>query len=150
MKYLYILILIFITNLTYAQINGAHDFTTSSWNLDNGCKPCHVPETNELRTIPLWSSNTNIMTINISDVSKLCLSCHEEIDASQSNMRNHPVSIDYSSFYNDYNSDIEPLKLFNGKVECSTCHDPHNENNIPKMLRISNNNSALCLTCHNK
>jgi predicted CXXCH cytochrome family protein len=34
-------------------------------------------------------------------------------------------------------------------VECASCHDPHSETN-PTFLRISNNNSAVCLTCHNK
>ncbi|NOX35064.1 MAG: cytochrome C [Deltaproteobacteria bacterium] len=37
------------------------------------------------------------------------------------------------------------------KIECSSCHDPHN-NGPPneKLLRMSNNGSALCLTCHNR
>jgi predicted CXXCH cytochrome family protein len=33
-------------------------------------------------------------------------------------------------------------------VECSSCHDPHTENNL--FLRVSNRGSALCLTCHDK
>jgi len=40
----------------------------------------------------------------------------------------------------------------NGKyqpfVECASCHDPHTENTT--FLRVSNNNSAVCLACHNK
>jgi predicted CXXCH cytochrome family protein len=35
------------------------------------------------------------------------------------------------------------------KVECPTCHDPHRTDNN-KFLRMSNNRSALCLTCHDK
>lgn len=34
-------------------------------------------------------------------------------------------------------------------VECASCHDPHNSTN-PTFLRISNAQSAVCLTCHNK
>lgn len=34
-------------------------------------------------------------------------------------------------------------------VECASCHDPHSATN-PTFLRISNNQSAVCLTCHNK
>jgi predicted CXXCH cytochrome family protein len=34
-------------------------------------------------------------------------------------------------------------------VECYTCHDPHVETNRP-FLRMSNSDSDLCLTCHNK
>jgi predicted CXXCH cytochrome family protein len=34
-------------------------------------------------------------------------------------------------------------------VECASCHDPHTSAN-PTFLRISNAQSAVCLTCHNK
>jgi predicted CXXCH cytochrome family protein len=34
-------------------------------------------------------------------------------------------------------------------VECATCHDPHTPNN-GTFLRISNNGSGLCLSCHIK
>lgn len=33
-------------------------------------------------------------------------------------------------------------------IECSSCHDPHTNNN--KFLRLSNEGSRLCLTCHIK
>lgn len=33
-------------------------------------------------------------------------------------------------------------------VECASCHDPHSSN--ATFLRISNSQSAVCLTCHNK
>lgn len=34
-----------------------------------------------------------------------------------------------------------------GKLECATCHNPHNNANDP-FLRQSNSSSALCLNCH--
>ncbi|MES1981640.1 MAG: cytochrome c3 family protein [Pseudomonadota bacterium] len=34
-------------------------------------------------------------------------------------------------------------------VECATCHDPHTPNN-GTFLRVSNNGSGLCLSCHVK
>lgn len=37
---------------------------------------------------------------------------------------------------------------FQPMVECASCHDPHSEN--ATFLRISNANSAVCLTCHSK
>ncbi|NOX34099.1 MAG: cytochrome c3 family protein [Deltaproteobacteria bacterium] len=37
-----------------------------------------------------------------------------------------------------------------GRLECNTCHDPHDKNSIGKMLIKSNVNSELCLTCHIK
>lgn len=35
------------------------------------------------------------------------------------------------------------------EVQCASCHDPHNNTNIP-FLRMSNSNSAMCLACHIK
>lgn len=41
------------------------------------------------------------------------------------------------------------VPLFNGKLECSSCHDAH-DNTYTNFLRKSNAGSALCLSCHNK
>lgn len=49
--------------------------------------------------------------------------------------------------------------LANGKVECGSCHDPHEERSKTGaanpaqsvyFLRVANDNSQLCLTCHLK
>ncbi len=44
------------------------------------------------------------------------------------------------------------LKLFNGKLECATCHDPHDDGfpDREPFLRMSNAGSDMCLTCHIK
>ena len=34
-----------------------------------------------------------------------------------------------------------------GRLECATCHNPHNDTNMP-FLRMDNAGSALCLNCH--
>ncbi len=39
--------------------------------------------------------------------------------------------------------------LRSGKVECGTCHDPHNNANL-MFLRKANTSSALCIDCHAK
>ena len=39
------------------------------------------------------------------------------------------------------------VPLFAGKLECGSCHEPHN-NSFGKFLRISNAGSALCIKCH--
>jgi predicted CXXCH cytochrome family protein len=43
------------------------------------------------------------------------------------------------------------LRLFGigNRIECSTCHNVHN-NAIPPFLAVSNDNSYMCLQCHNK
>ncbi|MFQ6611143.1 MAG: cytochrome c3 family protein [Fidelibacterota bacterium] len=40
--------------------------------------------------------------------------------------------------------------LENNTMQCSSCHDVHDEAGNSKLLVINNNNSALCLTCHDK
>jgi predicted CXXCH cytochrome family protein len=47
-------------------------------------------------------------------------------------------------------STINTDMLFSGSVECASCHDVHGDLTIAALLRVSNANSALCLTCHNK
>ncbi|PKN59184.1 MAG: cytochrome C [Deltaproteobacteria bacterium HGW-Deltaproteobacteria-14] len=40
------------------------------------------------------------------------------------------------------------VPLFAGKLECASCHDPHNGTSIEGLLRVSNAGSGLCLKCH--
>lgn len=39
--------------------------------------------------------------------------------------------------------------LFSGKVQCASCHDPHDNTNVPFLVK-SNAGSGLCTTCHAK
>lgn len=68
---------------------------------------------------------------------------------------NHPVGIEYPQFDRGY----RPMNLIlsegkvvlpDGRIECTSCHDPHNELGTTDMLTKSNERSALCLTCHIK
>lgn len=43
----------------------------------------------------------------------------------------------------------DPVKLYDNKVECASCHNPHDNANGQFLVK-SNNNSALCTTCHIK
>jgi len=47
---------------------------------------------------------------------------------------------------------IDEDMLFQGKMECSSCHDVHNTRAVEgtKLLLKDNTGSALCLTCHDK
>lgn len=81
----------------------------------------------------------------------------------------HPISISYPTFSQDSAFNQPPMtkpdggRTFpngvqtfeNDKVQCASCHDPHNpdEKNLEgrdPFLRTSNRFSALCLTCHQK
>lgn len=70
-----------------------------------------------------------------------------------SRLTNHPVGIEYPDGREKYASSAAVtsdgwVKLPGGRIQCTTCHDPHNSRRIPKMLVISNERSKLCLTCH--
>jgi predicted CXXCH cytochrome family protein len=113
--------------------------------------------------------------------SKLCLSCHDGTvaigltvaagniattgamtasDNLTTNLtKSHPVSMKpvddgslvTSLFANPPTTRDPAVKLAAGKVECTTCHDPHVPNNdtvSPKFLVRSNSNSTICLACH--
>jgi len=73
----------------------------------------------------------------------------------------HPISFSYdavlvsedrtlatpvSSKFVD-NSHVIPL--YDGRMECGSCHEPHDNVNL-KFLRVKNNGSSLCFKCHLK
>ena len=67
----------------------------------------------------------------------------------------HPVGVDYPQFDKAFHPITTVIArgivfLPNGKVECSSCHDPHNESGVEHMLVASNDRSRLCLACHKK
>lgn len=68
----------------------------------------------------------------------------------------HPISMPYPTslpeFFNlppDFSAGWTDVKLYSGKVECGSCHDPHDAT-MGMFLRKSNTGSALCTTCHRK
>ena len=67
----------------------------------------------------------------------------------------HPVGVEYPKIAKGYRPlttvlSSRKVKLPDGKVECISCHDPHNESGGKHMLVTSNARSALCLKCHKK
>jgi predicted CXXCH cytochrome family protein len=76
-------------------------------------------------------------------------------------MDDHPVNFTYdaalatadgglltpvSSSYVDAGHTV---KLFGGKVQCASCHNAHDNTNVPFLTR-TNSGSQLCLSCHRK
>jgi len=74
---------------------------------------------------------------------KWCENCHSE------NGYAEEKTFDTSHPYNEkFNADIN-MPLFNGKLVCATCHDPHLSNN--KFVRIQTkegNDFKFCSECH--
>jgi predicted CXXCH cytochrome family protein len=101
--------------------------------------------------------------------SQRCLSCHDDIGASLgeisiryaprsrrgSSMQetNHPIGMTYNRYasvrgFKSGAAANKDMKFFEGKVGCLTCHDPINP--AKNHLVMSDRQSALCLTCHDK
>lgn len=66
----------------------------------------------------------------------------------------HPVSFKYDqSLANTAgglrppNTLVQDVRLENGQVQCTSCHDPHN-NQFGKFLVMDNTASAICQSCH--
>ena len=76
----------------------------------------------------------------------------------------HPISFDYTDAHaisdgglfpptttmSGLGNSIDNDMLFNNRMECASCHDVHNRFGVQHLLKMSNVNSELCLTCHNK
>lgn len=45
---------------------------------------------------------------------------------------------------------IDEDMLFDGSLECASCHDVHNKYSQDSLLNVSNEGSGLCLICHDK
>jgi predicted CXXCH cytochrome family protein len=105
--------------------------------------------------------------------SLLCLGCHDGVTATDvyssghairvaddrsgglanvRGLRSHPVGVRYPEQAEDYHSraavEAAGLLLPDGRIQCGTCHDAHNTHGYDGMLKISNERSRMCLTCH--
>jgi predicted CXXCH cytochrome family protein len=71
----------------------------------------------------------------------------------------HPISMVYPTPSQDPKFSTPPdsqngwgydnVRLYQGRVECSSCHNPHNPDYKPFLVK-PNAGSALCVTCHIK
>lgn len=93
-----------------------------------------------------------------------CERCHPEmygkpaVEWTGTDLGNdHPISMRYPTIAEDAAFHTPPdanrgwpdVPLFDGKIECATCHQPHDPDIVP-FLRTSNVGSQLCLNCHVK
>lgn len=82
------------------------------------------------------SHGGEVTGVLIKPVSDLCLSCHPD----RTGEREHAVDVVPSMT-------VTGLPLREGRVACTTCHDPHN-NRYGNMLRMPP--QKLCQACHRK
>lgn len=112
-----------------------------------------------------WQSGIDMsLHMRLSDADNLqsCGKCHDgavahniKMKAIGTDLRNdHPISIRYAGLdlsIKGFRAADSPqgfkngVKLFDGNIECATCHDIHNPDS-PMMLRTEG--ETLCITCH--
>jgi predicted CXXCH cytochrome family protein len=113
--------------------------------------------------------------VKLTGWSLLCLGCHDGVTAPDvyssahavtvtdqlassrlgtTGLRSHPVGITYPLAAEEYHPraavNAAGLLLPEGRIQCTTCHDAHNTHRYASMLRISNERSRVCLTCHRR
>lgn len=94
--------------------------------------------------------------------SAICGQCHEDriYDGTRGDYLlktregNHPSNIPYLEGDTDFTAAPAGVRIYCNEnrtsctVQCSTCHDPHE--NVVSLLRVNNQESRLCFSCHRK
>lgn len=133
------------------------------------CLSCHDGvATSEIDVVINYSPKGNIlMDPNADAIADLAAFYppYRNPNIGQNLSNDHPISIVYSTGLvsadtltrgnvaglNDPSVINVSLKLFNSRIECATCHDPHEDGSLTgkaPFLRMSNAGSAMCRSCH--
>lgn len=126
-------------------------------------------------TQPARSYKTAVGDLN--EASLICLSCHDGViapdvyagshaiqwydlstggvDPGKTRMTSHPIGVPYpprsaDTGYHSAQAAVQKgkVRFYDGRIQCTTCHDPHNTGRHKGMLWTSNERSRLCLSCH--
>lgn len=133
-----------------ADVGGVDATTATATNL---CLSCHDG------TIAINSLN-NASNINPTTTMSGVDPDGTLLDAATTNLGgnladDHPVNFTYDATLVTADGGLtDPathtnVKLYSGKVQCASCHDPHSETN-GAFLRASMDGSGLCTECHAK
>ncbi|UCC25314.1 MAG: cytochrome c3 family protein [Gemmatimonadales bacterium] len=147
----------------------AHDFSEMAGSEEEGCAMCHLPfgtSGNKGGAENEPEAYASVLTVDgvegMGMETALCLSCHDGVSGpsvgSYQLGTSHPASVAYDPDGNPGLRSVQEveerglaLAVVDGevRVECTSCHTSHDNTN-GAFLRISNEGSALCLTCHIK
>ena len=136
-----------------ADIGGA---TPGSAAVSNLCMSCHD---GTVSVISMWNPPNEVGTItltpggNVDSGGLITGTPNVGTDLSD----DHPVNFPYDTALANADGGLnDPATtpavaalLVGGEVQCSSCHDPHDDTYAP-FLTVDNTNSALCTTCHIK
>jgi predicted CXXCH cytochrome family protein len=100
----------------------------------------------------ITSANVSLIGGDLGDGGGYDLSNHHPIGFDYADAKSHDNELAETSVQLGANADVTiGSLLWNGKMECTTCHDVHNTKNTgEKFLWKSDGGSALCGTCHLK
>jgi len=133
-----------------ADVGGVDSSTATVTNL---CLSCHDG------TVALNAmnnpSNTHLVTVMSGTgqtAGKISVGRSTNLGADLTN--DHPVNFTYDDTADTglvAAGTLTNVRLFGGKVQCASCHDPHaSDPSTQPFLRFTMTGSALCLKCHNK
>jgi predicted CXXCH cytochrome family protein len=114
-------------------------------------------------------ASVNATAPSLDQMSLECMTCHDGLAAPSYEIRvkndpnhgirtlnsalnNHPIGMDYRQYasasrdFRQIDTTNGPMIFVKGRVGCLTCHNPLNPEK--DHLVMSNQGSALCLTCH--
>ena len=168
-------VLVLGIRLSYGGIRGtSHDFSEAAWSGGQMCAPCHASHDSDQGAGYSWAHaypSDSVFTKREGSVlgvdSLMCLGCHDGQTALDRfgdrlgsavmtgarafgrDIRNsHPVGVSYPSSREGYRTAENvgsELQLYDGRIECGSCHDPHDDRN-GKFLRVDSR--VLCQLCH--
>jgi predicted CXXCH cytochrome family protein len=141
---------------TYQE--GAPNMSLTTPTPSRLCLSCHDGSV-ALGEIQMANGSTSTWPTSIKDADSSNPSL-ETVGANADLTASHPFSFDSWVQDNDMRSELfstpahtgsPNVRLWNGRIECTTCHEPHRQNldNIrQEFLSTDNAYSALCLDCH--
>jgi len=145
---------------TAGVVNSPHDIAAQKYTMlgraeekRNVCNFCHVPH--KAKGARLWATLPPSLK-GWGKVGPLCYSCHDgvtivspDVDASNTafNPKSHGLDLDKLPAGDDVSGSGFPYTTDNEEhiIECSTCHNPHDNTNRP-FLRTPIN--EICEKCH--
>ncbi len=140
-----------------ADIGGVTESTAAVSNL---CLSCHdgTVAVNSMNN-PSNARPTTTMTGGSGAGSAFIPAGNSNLGTGATALKNdHPVNFTYDGALVTADGGLKNpasltgVKLFNNKVQCASCHDPHTSQDPTGMafLRVSMAGSTMCLACHNK
>jgi predicted CXXCH cytochrome family protein len=143
-------------------------------------KPALWNRTKVATVFTLYASSTIPTVEQPGSLSLACLSCHDgttafdAINGSSGTVENnmntifpdsnsiighdlgddHPIGVnivsDSGGLWDEQTIIDAGIEIYNGRVECASCHEAHGSSGNHAFLRVDPTGSLLCLACHNK